>query len=265
MNNPEDKKILHYQFTVEPEYQDQRIDHYLVEMLAGTSRTRIQKLIKEGYIKVNDGEVRANYRVQADDNITAMLLEAHEFKLIPENIPLKIVFEDEYLLVIDKPAGMVVHPAVGNWTGTLLNGLLYYLQEQAGGKLEGHPGLIHRLDKDTSGLLLAAKDQETLKFMQLELKERRVKREYQALVWGHVKDEEGRIDLPIGRNPSDRKKMCVTEKNSRTAVTKYKLETRYKFCDHLKINLQTGTHSSNPGPFHPSGTSGSRRPRIWRR
>jgi len=243
MDNPENKKILHYEFSVDPECQDQRLDHYLVEKLVGTSRTRIQKLLKDGYITVNDSVVRANYRVQAGDHIKAMLLEAHAFKLIPEDIPLNIVYEDKYLLVIDKPVGMVVHPAVGHWTGTLLNGLLYYLQKQNGGQLKGHPGLVHRLDKDTSGLLLAAKDEDTLKFMQLELKERRVKREYQALVWGHLKEEQGRIDLPIGRNPSDRKKMCVTEKNSRSAVTKYSLETRYKFSDHLRINLQTGrTH-----------------------
>jgi len=235
--------LENYSFVVQRENQDTRIDHYLVPLLKGVSRTRIQNLIKEGFITVNGEEIRANYRVKENDEIEVSVPPAREFKLLPEDIPLDIVFEDEYLLVINKPPGMVVHPAVGNWTRTLLNGLLFYLQKGGVQPADKRPGLVHRLDKDTSGLLIAAKDEATLNFMQAELKERRIKRRYQALVWGHLKDKEGKIELSIGRAQSDRRKMTVTERNAREAVTRYELLNRYKFADHLELALQTGrTH-----------------------
>lgn len=232
-----------YTFTAGKDKEDSRIDHYLVPLLETVSRTRIQNLIKDGFITVNGEEVRANYRVKEADEIEVQLPPAREFRLTPEDIPLEIVFEDDYLLVINKPPGLVVHPGVGNWNGTLLNGLLFYLQKSGQNDPNKRPGLVHRLDKDTSGLLIAAKDEDTLNYMQAELKERRIKRKYQALAWGHLKDEKGTIELSIGRASTHRSKMAVTEKNAREAITGYELLTRYKFADHLELSLQTGrTH-----------------------
>jgi len=230
-------------FTVESRESKLRIDNYLTSKIAKTSRTNIQKLIKDGFITVNGEEVKPNYRIRVGDEIDAVIPEAREFVLKAEDIPLDIRFEDEYLLVINKPAGMVVHPAIGNYSGTLLNGLLYYLKNERAEDVFERPGLVHRLDKDTSGLLIAAKNESSLNFLQEELKNRRIKREYQAMVWGHMNDNQGRIELPIGRSDKDRRKMAVREKNSRQAKTRYALKTRYKFADHLLISLQTGrTH-----------------------
>ncbi len=232
-----------FEYSVQEDDDEMRLDHYLVDALKDVSRTRIQKLIKEGEIRINGQKVKSNYRLRTDDLITGSIPDAPVFRIEAEELPLDIVFEDDYLLVINKPAGMVVHPAVGNWHGTLLNGILYHVQQQ-NGEATKKPGLIHRLDKDTSGLIMAAKDDQTLNFMQNELKERRVKRRYQAIVWGHLNEEEGRIELPISRSPGDRRKMAVIEsKTSRQAITRYKLISRYKFADHLDISLQTGrTH-----------------------
>jgi 23S rRNA pseudouridine1911/1915/1917 synthase len=232
-----------FNFIFDISSKESRIDHYLVAKLETFSRTRIQNLIKEGSITVNGLETKANYKLRAGDEIAGTIPDIREFKLVPEDIPLDIVFEDDYLLVINKPAGMVVHPAIGNFKGTLLNGLLFYLQQNSSQTLNKRPGLIHRLDKDTSGLLMAAKDEEILNIMQAQLKERRIKREYQALVWGHLKEPRGKLDLPIGRSPTDRRKMAVIDRNSRQALTNYSLITRYKFADHITAKLQTGrTH-----------------------
>jgi 23S rRNA pseudouridine1911/1915/1917 synthase len=232
-----------FTFTAESKDENSRVDHYLNAKLDGVSRTRIQKLIKDGFVTVNGEEIKANYRVRNGDEIEAIIPDAREFHLEPENIPLNIMYEDEHLLVINKPAGLVVHPAIGNYTGTLLNGLLYHLKNNPRKSLIDRPGLVHRLDKETSGLLIAAKNEKTLNYMQEELKQRRIKREYRTLVWGHVKEIEGRIELPIGRSDNDRRKMTVRMTNARNAITKYSLNTRYKFIDYLNVSLQTGrTH-----------------------
>ncbi len=233
----------HFSIIVEKDGDGQRIDHFLVLKTKGLSRTKIQNLIKEGCIKVNDAETKPNLKLCAGDLIEGELPPVREFELEPEQMPLDIAFEDNYLLVINKPAGLVVHPGTGNWSGTLLNGLLFYLKAKGELTESRRPGLVHRLDKDTSGLLIVAKDEETLNYMQLELKKRRIKRRYQALVWGHLREEQAVIRFPIGRLPTDRRKMAVDEKGGRNAITRYVLLERYKFLDHVDISLGTGrTH-----------------------
>jgi len=232
-----------YKFMADQHAEGKRLDHFCAEQLDGLSRTRVKKLIDAGSITVNGRISQANYRMRTGDQVEAIVGEVPQFRLIPEPIAIKIVYEDEFLLVIDKPAGMVVHPAVGNWTGTLMNALLHYLQQSCQHGLKGKPGLVHRLDKNTSGLLLAAKDERIHQALQKALKERSIKREYQALIWGHMRATEGKIELPIGRAQADRRKMTVTERRARQAVTAYALKARYKFIDHLNLRLQTGrTH-----------------------
>ncbi|NIP44662.1 MAG: RluA family pseudouridine synthase [candidate division Zixibacteria bacterium] len=232
-----------FSITVNRDGEGERIDHYLVVNTKGLSRTKIQKLIKEGFITVNNDTVKSNFRLSAGDEIEGTIPPVREFKLEPETIPLDIKFEDEYLLVLNKPAGLVVHPGTGNWAGTLLNGLLHYLGDKGELSGERRPALVHRLDKETSGLLIAAKDEPTLNYMQLELKKRRIKRRYQALVWGHLREEQAVINFPIGRLPTDRRKMTVDDESGRDATTRYVLLERYKFIDHVDISLQTGrTH-----------------------
>lgn len=233
----------HFEFTVESGEVDRRIDRFLRDQLKGVSRSRIQKLIVDGMITVNGEEIRANYRLREGDMITGDNPQERKFHLVPEQIDLDIRYEDDYLLVINKPPGLVVHPAVGNYSGTLLNGIIYYLGQKAEDDQQLHPGLVHRLDKDTSGLLLVSKVESVRNYLQEELKARRIKRLYQALVWGHLREAEGKIELPLGRSPGDRRKMAVVDHNGREAITKYRRLTRYKFADQLEVALQTGrTH-----------------------
>ena len=161
-----------------------------------------------------------------------------------ENIPLDIVYEDNDLLVVNKPKGMVVHPAAGNYDGTLVNALLYHCGDSLSG-INGvlRPGIVHRIDKDTSGLLIVAKNDESHKFLSGQIKEHSFTREYEAVVWGSVREDEGTVNAPIGRNPNDRKKMCITQKNSKEAVTHYSVIARYKGYTHIRCVLETGrTH-----------------------
>lgn len=233
----------HFEFKVEADQVDRRIDRFLRDHLEGVSRSRIQKLIVDGMITVNGEEIRANYRLREDDLIEGDNPQRRRFHLVPEQIELDIRYEDDYLLVINKPPGLVVHPAVGNYTGTLLNGIIYYLGQKAEDDHNLHPGLVHRLDKDTSGLLLVSKVESVRNFLQEELKARRIKRHYQAIVWGHLRETEGKIELPLGRSPGDRRKMAVVDHNGREAVTNYHRLVRYKFADQIEVALQTGrTH-----------------------
>ena len=219
-----------------------RIDKYLSELdSVDLTRAKIQKLIKTGNIKVNDKEVKESYKVNLEDNIEINVIE-EESKLQGEDIKLDIVYEDDDILVINKPSGMVVHPAPGNKEHTLVNALINYskLSSRNG---EFRPGIVHRIDKDTSGLLMVAKNDKAHLFLEEELKKHNIVRTYIALVNGVINHDTGKIDAPIGRCESDRKKMEVTSKNSKEAITNFKVIERYKNVTLLELKLETGrTH-----------------------
>ena len=219
-----------------------RIDKYLSELDSiDLTRAKIQKLIKTGNITVNDKEVKESYKINLDDNIEINVVK-EETKLEGEDIKLDVVYEDDDILVINKPSGMVVHPAPGNKEHTLVNALINYskLSKRNG---EFRPGIVHRIDKDTSGLLIVAKNDKAHLFLENELKEHNIVRTYIALVNGVINHDTGKIDAPIGRSTSDRKKMEVTSKNSKEAVTNFKVLERFKNVTLLELKLETGrTH-----------------------
>jgi len=225
-------------FTVENELRDIRIDKYLIDLL-GISRSKIQKLIDSDNVFVNDKIIKNSYIVRVDDVIKVNEVEENT-DILPEDIPLDIVYEDEYLLVVNKPSGMVVHPALGHYSGTLVNALMYHTNLSNN---DIRPGIVHRIDKDTSGLLLVAKNDDVHLFLSEELSKRKVNRKYIALVYGVIKNETGTIDAPIGRDMFDRKKMSVTDINSKEAVTHFKVLERFKDATLIECTLETGrTH-----------------------
>lgn len=231
--------------TIEPLDRPVRLDRYLAEHPSLTlSRTKIQKLIGQGAIKVDALVVPAKHPLSGGETVTIeRSLEPEPAPLTAENIPLDVIFEDDHLVVVNKPAGMVTHPAPGNYSGTLVNALAYHFATLAGEAGADRPGIVHRLDKNTSGLLVIARDDLTYRKLQSAIQAREVHRAYTALICGHVKEPKGRIDQPIGRSVRDRKKMAVTTKGSREAVTEYELTRRYHSFDLLQARLLTGrTH-----------------------
>lgn len=229
---------------VTQDFEGERIDKYLSRLVTDSSRSAIQKLIESGSVKVNGSQVSKNYKVSADDEILMLQGELKTLDAEPENIPLDIIYEDSDLLVVNKPRGMVVHPAPGNYSGTLVNALLYHCKDSLSG-INGvlRPGIVHRIDKDTSGLLIVAKNDKAHIGLAEQIKEHSFTREYNAVVCGHLKEYEGTVCAPIGRNPKDRKKMCVTENNSKNAVTHYKVINEYEGYSHISLRLETGrTH-----------------------
>ena len=215
-----------------------RIDSYLSNKL-DISRSKIQKLIKQEKILVNDKSVSSSYNVKNGDIITVNDELDFEIKVEAENIPLDIVYEDDYLCVINKPFGMVVHPAPGNYTGTLVNALLYKFNISETNNIR--PGIVHRIDKDTSGLLVVAKDDKTLELLSNMIKEKKVKRTYIALVDGIIPHSTGTIDAPIGRDVNNREKMCVTDINSKDAITHFKVLKRFNSTKQTLIECELDT------------------------
>lgn len=225
------------------EEDNERLDHYLAMELDEMSRTYVQKLIKDGNVTV-DGKLRkASYIVKEGESILALVPEAEPLKIKAEKLTIEIVYQDESLAVINKAQGMVVHPAPGNYEGTLVNGLLYHLDNLSSINGVIRPGIVHRLDKDTSGLLVVAKTDTAHRALSNELKDHRIVREYTALLHGRLKEEKGTIDAPIGRDPSNRKKMAVLHKNSKTAITHFQVLRYYDKYTLVRVRLETGrTH-----------------------
>lgn len=243
----QDELFEHYRFTVDLGQELVRIDKFLDGKIANVSRTKIQAAIELGNVLVNDRPVKSNYRVKPRELITILLgFPKIEFELIPENIPLNIVYEDGDLLVVNKSAGMVVHPAIGHYTGTLVNALAYHL---AGNEMfsenDVRSGLVHRIDKDTSGLLVVGKNERALSGLGKQFFEHTASRTYHALVWGDISDNEGTIIGNVGRHPANRKIMTVFQDDSvgKHAVTHYRVLKRFAYCTYIECKLETGrTH-----------------------
>lgn len=221
-----------------------RIDKYLCEYLEEYTRNRIQKLLEDNMVEVNEKPVKANYKVKYNDIIVVTVPDAVEPDILPENIKLDIVYEDNDIIVVNKPKGMVVHPAPGHYSGTLVNGLLYHCQ----GRLSGingvlRPGIVHRIDMDTTGLIVACKNDYAHNFIGEQLKIHSSTRKYQAICYNNINEDEGTVNAPIGRHPVDRKKMAINYNNGRDAVTHYRVIKRFKKFTHIECRLETGrTH-----------------------
>lgn len=221
-----------------------RIDKVILLSLSDMSRSAIQKIIDDGNVKVGSVVVTKNYKTRKGDTITVVKPKPKELEVTPQDIPLDVRYEDDDLLVVNKPKGMVVHPAAGNYNGTLVNALLSHCKGSLSG-INGviRPGIVHRIDKDTSGLLIVAKNDFAHINLAEQIKVHSFKREYQSVVYGHFKDTNGKVDAPIGRHPVNRKMMAVTPKNSKNAVTHYEVIGDYQAFTHLKLRLETGrTH-----------------------
>ena len=227
-----------------PEEDGQRLDKFLSERLEELTRTAAEKLAISGKVCKSGVALSKSYKVRAGDCIAVTIPAPVEAEVLPEAIPLDIVYEDADLLVVNKPKGMIVHPGAGNPSGTLVNALLAHCGDSLSG-IGGviRPGIVHRIDKDTSGLLIVAKNDFAHVRLAEQIKAHSFTREYEAVVYGNVKQDEGVIDAPIGRHPTDRKKMAVTEKNSRSALTRFEVIARYQGFTHVRLILETGrTH-----------------------
>ncbi len=230
------------EFFIPDDYAGQRIDVYLSENMEDMSRSHVQKLIQSGDISVNRREIKSNYKLKSGDSIKVVIPEPVKLDLIAEDIDIEILYEDQDLAVVNKPQGMVVHPAAGNYTGTLVNALLGKCNLSS---INGvvRPGIVHRIDKDTSGILVVAKNDNSHKHLAEQIKNHTVKRIYVALVEGILKNDQGTIDLPIGRHPVERKRMAVVNRNGRNAVTHYRVLERYRENTLIEARLETGrTH-----------------------
>ena len=232
------------EFSIDRNTEGQRIDRYLSDELEGRSRSYIQKIMKEGYVKVNQKPVKSNYRLSFGDSVEVTLPEAKEPDIVPENIPLDILYEDQDIIMINKPKQMVVHPAPGHYSGTLVNALMYHCGDELSG-INGcmRPGIVHRIDMDTTGSLVVCKNDKAHQSLSEQLKVHSIRRIYVAIVHGNIKEDSGTVNAPIGRHPTDRKKMSTHCKNGRDAVTHYKVLERFGDYTYIQCELETGrTH-----------------------
>jgi 23S rRNA pseudouridine1911/1915/1917 synthase len=233
-----------FRFEITGGKRKERLDTYLVSKIENATRTRAKKLIEAGMVLVNGKEVKASYLVQPADIIDVTVpVSPHPAEAEPEDIPIDVVYEDQYLLIINKPPGMVVHPAYSNWTKTLVNALLFHSQKLSKLNTPERPGIVHRIDKDTSGLLVIARDEWTHAQLAQQFSKHTIEREYWAVVWGLFKEKKGTIDRNIARSKSDRKKFAVSAKEGKAAVTLYEVIEEFEFTSLIKLNLRTGrTH-----------------------
>lgn len=232
------------QFVVDAEEAGERIDRYLSDRCEGVSRSYLQKLMKEQAVLVEDKPVKSNYKVNAGERIELSIPEAVEPKIVPEEMDLDILYEDKDIILINKPKGMVVHPASGHYSGTLVNGLMAHCSNDLSG-INGvlRPGIVHRIDMDTTGVLIACKNDMSHNSIAGQLKQHSITRKYYAVVHGVLKDDEGTVNAPIGRHPADRKKMSINEKHGREAITHYTVLERFKQFTYVECRLETGrTH-----------------------
>jgi len=222
----------------------ERLDAFVARVADGLTRSAVQRLIEEGYVNRNGKPAKKNDKLNIGDEIAVTLPEAKPVDIVAKDIPLEIVYEDDDVLVINKPKGLVVHPAAGHQEDTLVNGLLYSHADQLSGiNGELRPGIVHRIDKDTSGLLAVAKNDLAHTVLASQLKDHSMARTYEAVVCGSFKEDSGTVDAPIGRHPTDRKKMCVNERNGKPAVTHWEVVARYRGYTHVRCRLETGrTH-----------------------
>lgn len=232
-----------YDWIIEYEDKGIRIDKFLAEQFSEWSRTQIQQWIKDDLVFVNGQTVKANYKLSENDELVLKVPPERELEVAPEYILLEVVYEDRDLIVVNKPRGMVVHPAPGHYSGTMVNALLYHCKDLSGINGVLRPGIVHRIDKDTSGLIMAAKNDLAHQSLAQQLKDHTVHRIYVAIVHGVIPHDKGTIDAPIGRDPYDRKKMTVTDKNSKRAVTHFVVKERFKEHTLIECKLETGrTH-----------------------
>ena len=230
--------------TILCETEGVRLDAFLAARDLGLSRSALQKLLEDGAVRVDGRPVKKNYKTRLGDAIEIEIPEPEPPEILPEDIPLDIRYEDGDVIVLNKPKGLVVHPAPGHWSGTLVNGLMYHCRDSLSG-INGvlRPGIVHRIDMDTSGLLIVAKNDFAHQALAEQLKDHTLSRVYEAVCVGNIRADSGTIDAPIGRHPVDRKRMAVTEKNSRPAVTHFEVIGRYPGYTHLRLRLETGrTH-----------------------
>lgn len=229
---------------IHAEESGERIDALLAHSMDNLSRSAAQKLIEDGNVLLNGKPVKKNYRCCSGDCFEVIMPDVSEIPLLAQNIPLDVAYEDEDIIVVNKARGMVVHPAPGHPDGTLVNALIYHCGDSLSGiGGEKRPGIVHRIDKDTSGLLVAAKNDYAHQFLSAQLADRSLSREYEAIVRGGFKEERGTINRPIGRHPADRKRMAVTDRNSKQAVTHWQVLARYNSYTHIRCILETGrTH-----------------------
>ena len=241
----DDELYEHYSFKAGKGQEPLRVDKFLMNFVENASRNKVQQAAKDGNIFVNGVAVKANHRVKANDEVKVMFAHTpHEYLLVPEPIPLDIVYEDEELIIINKPAGLVVHPGHGNYQGTLINGLIYHFQHLPMNSSD-RPGLVHRIDKDTSGLLVVAKTEEAMNHLAKQFFNKTSEREYVALVWGNLAQDEGTITGHIGRHPKNRLQMTVFPDGSegKEAITHYKVLERFGYVTLVSCRLETGrTH-----------------------
>lgn len=234
----------HYNFNITDENSEKRIDRFLSEYFSEYSRSFFQKLIKEKQILVNKKEIKSNYKLNRDDMVEITIPDPEILDVEPENIPLDILYEDEDLIIVNKPKGMVVHPSAGHYSNTLVNALLYHCKDQLSG-INGtmRPGIVHRIDQNTTGSLVVCKNDFSHNSLAEQLKEHSITRKYRAIVHGILKEDEGTIDQPIGRHPIDRKKMAINHKNGKHAVTHYRVLERFQNFTYIECQLETGrTH-----------------------
>lgn len=231
-------------FNAKPEQTGVRIDKFLSENIQDKTRSAIQKYIESGYVIANGNVISKNYKIKTNDKIEIIIPNPIQIDIVPQDIPLDIIYEDEDVLVVNKEKGMVVHPAVGNYENTLVNALMYHCGNSLSGiNGEIRPGIVHRIDKNTSGLLMVAKNDNAHQSLSNQIKEHTFLREYEAIVYGNIKDDNGVIDAPIGRSKNDRKKMCITDKNSKEARTHFTVLERFGNFTYVRFRLETGrTH-----------------------